>query len=425
MRPRINNDKMEMICRIDNNIPSKVKGDPQRFKQVLLNLLGNATKFTESGEIELSVEIEKETDDHILVHTIVRDTGIGIAKDKIKDIFDPFHQADASTTRKYGGTGLGLSISKQLAEALGGEIWVESEVGKGSQFHFTMQFNKSEVSEAKQIVLASLQGKRAIICDDNKRNLTILQRILTDSGMTVTAFENGQDVLTELNKDMGGGIFDVGILDICMPIMSGYDLAMQIRSSASSTIPLIALSSDSIGSGKKSAESGFNGFLPKPVYREKLLDMISQLLGASQDAEHKLPDELLTQYSLIEDKKNNISILLAEDNPVNQKLAQKLLTKAGYNVDIANNGREAVDKYIAEPNKYDVIFMDIQMPELNGIEATTLLREQGFKELPIIAMTANAMKGDRERFLSLGMDDYIAKPIKRDLVFEVLNKWVI
>jgi two-component system sensor histidine kinase/response regulator len=176
---------------------------------------------------------------------------------------------------------------------------------------------------------------------------------------------------------------------------------------------------------KKSNEAGFNGFLPKPIDREKLLNMISQLLGMPQDAKHKLSDDILTQYSLIENQKNAISILLAEDNPVNQKLVIKLLTKAGYNVEVVNNGREAVDKYVAEPNKYDIIFMDIQMPVLNGIEATALLREQGFKQLPIIAMTANAMKGDREKFLAMGMDDYIAKPIKRELVFNVLNKWAL
>ncbi len=425
MRPRINKDQVELICRLDDNIPSKIKGDPQRFKQVLINLLGNAVKFTKSGEIELSVDIEKESDGRILVHTIIRDTGIGIAKDKIKNVFDPFHQADASTSRQYGGTGLGLSICKQLSELMGGEIWVESELGRGSQFHFTIWFNKAEDSEAKQIVPALLQNKRAIICDDDKRNLTMLQKILADAGMTVTAFGNGKDVLTELNKDIESSIFDIGLLDVRMPVMSGYELARQIRSSTFSNMPLVALSSDNIGSAKRSEEAGFNGFLPKPIDRKKLLNMISQLLGVQQDAKYKLPDEILTQYSLIENQKNASSILLAEDNPVNQKLAITLLTKAGYNVEVVNNGREAVDKYVAEPNKYDIIFMDIQMPVLNGIEATALLREQGFKQLPIIAMTANAMKGDREKFLSLGMDDYIAKPIKRELIFKVLNKWAI
>jgi CheY-like chemotaxis protein len=425
MRPRINKDQVELICRLDDNIPSKIKGDPQRFKQVLINLLGNAVKFTKSGEIELSVDIEKESDGRILVHTIIRDTGIGIAKDKIKNVFDPFHQADASTSRQYGGTGLGLSICKQLSELMGGEIWVESELGRGSQFHFTIWFNKAEDSEAKQIVPALLQNKRAIICDDDKRNLTMLQKILADAGMTVTAFGNGKDVLTELNKDIESSIFDIGLLDVRMPVMSGYELARQIRSSTFSNMPLVALSSDNIGSAKRSEEAGFNGFLPKPIDRKKLLNMISQLLGVQQDAKYKLPDEILTQYSLIENQKNAGSILLAEDNPVNQKLAITLLTKAGYNVEVVNNGREAVDKYVAEPNKYDIIFMDIQMPVLNGIEATALLREQGFKQLPIIAMTANAMKGDREKFLSLGMDDYIAKPIKRELIFKVLNKWAI
>ena len=425
MRPRINKDQIELICRLDANIPSKIKGDPQRFKQVLINLLGNAVKFTKSGKIELSVDMEKESDGHVLVHTIVRDTGIGIAKDKIKNIFDPFHQADASTSRQYGGTGLGLSICKQLSELMGGEIWVESELGRGSQFHFTMWFNKAEDSEAKQIVPALLQNKRAVICDDDKNNLTMLQRILADAGMTVTAFGSGKDVLTELNKDIESSIFDIGLLDVRMPVMSGYELARQIRSSTFSNMPLVALSSDNIGSAKRSEGAGFNGFLPKPIDRKKLLNMISQLLGVQQDAKYKLPDEILTQYSLIENQKNAISILLAEDNPVNQKLVIKLLTKAGYNVEVVNNGREAVDKYVAEPNKYDIIFMDIQMPVLNGIEATTLLREQGFKQLPIIAMTANAMKGDREKFLALGMDDYIAKPIKRELIFKVLNEYAL
>jgi len=426
IRPRVKKGKVELLCRIADDLPAMINGDPHRFRQVLINLMGNAAKFTKSGEIELSLDVKQEKDDRILIHTKIRDTGIGITKDKTKTIFETFQQADTSTTRQYGGTGLGLAICKQIAHLMGGKVWVESEQGKGSTFHFTAWLNNTADKKYKRITPALLQSKKVIIADDNEVNLEILKNTLKVAGMDVAAFNNAKNVMCEINQAAEKNQpFDIGVFDVMMPDMNGYELAQEIRSSIAGNMPLLAFSSSPEGSAKKSREAGFNGFLPKPINRTKLLAMIAHLLGGKSKAGEKQPPELVTQYSMLENQKGAVSILLAEDNLVNQKLAEKLLTKAGYSVDIANNGQEAVDKYVATPDKYDLIFMDVQMPVLNGLEATMMLREKGFKELPIIAMTANAMKEDRSKCLSSGMNDYIAKPIKRELVFEMLKKWII
>jgi CheY-like chemotaxis protein len=425
VRPRIESKPVEVLCRIGDNIPSMVKGDPTRFRQVLTNLMGNAPKFTEAGEIEISLDIEGEKETRVKVHARVRDTGIGIPENKLETIFEPFQQADGSTTRKYGGTGLGLAICKQISDLMGGAVWVESRVGKGSIFHFTAWFGKAEEKETRRFVSVSLSGKNALIVDDNRSNLDILRHILESVGMNVFALTNGKDVLPAIQKAMEEqNRFDLCICDIQMPGTSGYDVAKAIHGFKSEIedIPLIALSSLMERDAGKCEEAGFDGFLSKPVRREKLYKMLKRLLGEKKDEE--LKPKIVTQYSVREDMKHSARILLAEDNPVNQKLAKIMLTKAGYQVEVANNGQEAVEKYTTSPEDFDLIFMDIQMPEMDGIEATQAIRENGFDTIPIVAMTANAMKGDREICLKAGMVDYIAKPIKRELVFEILEKWV-
>ncbi|MFC1591851.1 response regulator [Thermodesulfobacteriota bacterium] len=426
IRPRIEKGKVDLLCRITDDFPALVNGDPHRFRQVLINLMGNAAKFVKEGEIELSLTIEEETDDRILLHTQVRDTGIGIPEDKIESIFDVFQQADTSTTREYGGTGLGLAICVQIADLMEGRIWAESTAGTGSTFHFTSWLKKTTRKKTKRIMPAALSGKKVIIVDDNRQNLEILSNVLEAAGMQISKFTNGKDTLHAVRAAIEAKEpFDIAVLDIILPGISGYEMAREIRTTIASSMPLLAFSSSLEGSAKRCHEAGFNGFLPKPINRIRLLNMMSRLLGESAKVDNQSEtEEIITQYSMREEEKHSVSILLAEDNPVNQKLATKLMTKAGYSVDCAGNGNEAVEKYSANPEKYDIIFMDVQMPQLNGLDATRILREKGFT-VPIVAITANALKGDREKCIAAGMNDYVSKPIKREFVFEILRKWVI
>jgi PAS domain S-box-containing protein len=504
IRPKIESKPIEILCHIGDTIPSRVRGDPARFRQILTNLMGNASKFTESGEIDLSLDIEEETDGRIKLHATVRDTGIGIPNDRLSDMFEPFRQVDGSSTRKYGGTGLGLSICKRITKLMGGDVWAESpasgnlklETGNleqttqpinnstnnhapGSIFHFTAWLGKTEEKETTRFIPASLSGKKALVVDDNRGNLEILTHVLECVGMRVVALRSGEKAIPTLQKALEIDTpFDICIADIRMPGVSGYEVAKQIRdfestihnpNSTMRNLPLIALSSLMERDARKCEEAGFDGFLSKPIRREKLYQMMERLLGEGgdrHDKDERVTQQIMTQYSVREDMKSSARILLAEDNPVNQRLAKILLTKAGYRVEVANNGKEAVEKYMASPKDFDLIFVDVQMPEMDGLEATQTIRKfetgnspalplagkkleagdmqqqssivpdkSGFTmysnnqqssihRVPIVAMTANAMKGDREKCFEAGMDDYIAKPIKREVVYEMINKWV-
>ena len=472
IRPKIGSKSIELLCHIGDNLPSYVKGDPLRFRQVLTNLMGNAPKFTEAGEVELSLDIEEEKDGRLKFHVTIRDTGIGIPKDKLSAIFEPFQQVDGSTTRKYGGTGLGLSICKQISNFMDGDVWAESPVDgnlkletgnlsersgdpvnqfPGSIFHFTCWFKKSEKKEAKRFTPVSLSNRRALIVDDSQANLDILNHILESAGMHVVALKNGKDVIPTLKSSFEtGNPFDLCLSDIKMPDMSGYEVAKEIKNSKLKiqNIPLIALSSSRERDARRCEDAGFDGFMAKPVRREKLYQMLERLLGGKTDTKeshHAQPtthNSIMTQFSVREEMKHSIHILLAEDNPVNQKLIKMMLTKARYHVEVVNNGREALEKYTTSPGDFDLIFMDVQMPEMDGMKATRAIRKwegdsceklvvSGEKDngtftthIPIVAMTAHAMKGDKEKCLKAGMDGYITKPIKRELVFEMIERWV-
>ncbi len=476
IRPRIESKSIEVLCRIGDNLPTMVRGDPTRYRQVLINLMGNAPKFTESGEIELTLDVDEEEQDRMKLHAKIRDTGIGISKDKLSAIFEPFKQADGSITRKYGGTGLGLSICKKISKLMGGEVWAESNVkcgmqivdcgldedseigGPGSVFHFTAWLGKAEKKEGKRYTPVELSNKKALIVDDNQGNLDILTNFLESVEMRTVTLIKGEYVVQILQKAFEAeNPFDLCISDIQMPGMDGYDVAKQIRNSKSSirSIPLLALSSLMERDAKKCEEAGFDGFLSKPVRREKLYKILEKIIGKKGESREQRAGsevkQIATQYSVNEEMKHSVRILLAEDHPVNQKLAELMLTKGGYHVEVANNGKEAVEKYIQSPDEFDLIFMDIQMPEMDGMEAAKEIRKLELSlvsghlslvkdkinnkyqmindgslatHIPIIAMTANAMKGDREICLEAGMDDYITKPIKRDLVFEMIKKWV-
>jgi len=480
IRPKIESKPIEVLCRIGDNVPAMVEGDPTRYRQVITNLMGNAPKFTESGEIELSIEVEEEDEDRVLLHAKIRDTGIGIPKDKLASIFEPFRQADGSTTRKYGGTGLGLSICKKISELMEGDVWAQSpstnqsttqplSQSPGSIFHFTAWLKKAEKGEVKRTGPVSLAGKKVLIVDDNHRNLEILTYILKSAKMDVLALSHGKQVLPALQDAMETEKpFDLCISDIQMPEMSGYDVARKVREweksraekikndgSETTHTFLLAFSSLMERDAKKCEDAGFDGFLSKPVRREKLVKMIQKLLGNELTAQSPQLDEkpvkskITTQHSIKEDAKQSVCILLAEDNPVNQKLTTLMLKKAGYQVEVANSGKVALEKYTGSPDDFDLIFMDIQMPEMDGLEATGAIRKweeehigqsSEFKaedkkpatrnrkpagNIPIVAMTANAMKGDREICIESGMDDYITKPIRREIVFEVIEKWAL
>ncbi len=428
IRPRVSGKPIEVLCRIGDQVPANIKGDPGRFRQVLVNLLGNSAKFTEKGELELTIDVEKETEENIHLHCTIRDTGIGLPQSKLESIFDAFKQADGTTTRKYGGTGLGLSICRKMATLMGGRVWAESADGEGATFHFTSVMKKASRQPASVQDLDNLKDLKVLVVDDNRANNEIIRNILERTGMEVTTLLEPLDAINILKQAEKEGIpFNFAILDIIMPSLSGFELAKAIRASdlENSTIPLLAYTSSTEKIANKCKEAGFNAFLTKPARRPILFRTISKTLGNTTDEKKETSSEnLITQYSVREELKQSVRILLAEDNLVNQKLATMMLGKAGYKVEVAANGRIAYEMFTQNPDNYDTILMDIQMPEMDGLETTKKIREKGHSTIPIIAMTANAMKGDREECLESGMNDYITKPIKREIVFKILEKWL-
>ncbi len=427
IRPRVVGLPIEVLCRIDNALPANVIGDPGRYRQVLVNLMGNAAKFTREGELELAINVEDEHQDHLVLHATVRDTGIGIVEEKLESIFEAFKQADGSTTREYGGTGLGLSICRRIAKLMGGHVWAESEPGKGSIFHFTARMQKTKQQRVKNFHKVSLHGKHVLIVDDNSTNLSILQHILESAGLQVTAAHRSAEVEKIVQQAIRDNtLFDLIILDIQMPQPDGYALARLLKDiPETSSIPLLAYTSSTERNAHRCREAGFDAFLTKPARRDILFKTMERLLTPpTKDEKKQGAERLITQYSVREEMKQSVRLLLAEDNPVNLKLATLILTKAGYTVTSAQNGRETVETFANAPHDFDLILMDVQMPIMDGLAATRELRDRGFNDIPIVAMTANAMKGDREICLDAGMNDYITKPIKREIVFQIIEKWI-
>ena len=446
IRPKIQSRPVELLCRMGDTVPPLVKGDPLRFRQVLTNLMGNASKFTETGEIELSVEVEDETDNQIKLHAWIRDTGIGIPDDKMAAIFTPFQQADSSTTRKYGGTGLGLTICRQIAKIMQGDVWAESELGSGSTFHFTGWLEKAQFKKHQPYRPAVLAGKRVLAVDGSMAQLAIVKHQMTSAGMEVVTIDKSERVIPTLVTNMQDrNPFDICMVDLQISGVDGIELARQIRAHDSylARLPLIATSARMEREIAACESVGINGFLSKPIRRQKLYQMMERILsverpGLSNDEVGS--SNIKTQYSIREERKQSVRVLLAEDNLINQKLVKLMLTKSGYAVEIACNGQEAIDKYTQAPDDFDLVFMDVQMPEVDGFEATEAIREiersrqakqapgpeaAEHVKIPIVAMTANAMKGDREKCIAKGMDDYVTKPIKREIVFEIIDRWVL
>ncbi|MFH0823710.1 MAG: response regulator [Pseudomonadota bacterium] len=417
---------LELAYQIPSNVHDTLIGDPGRLRQIMINLLGNSIKFTGSGEVVLVVEPESEEDKQIALHFVVSDTGIGIPEDKRESIFKAFEQVDGSSSKHYPGTGLGLAIASQLVEMMDGSIWIESEVGKGSRFHFTARFGIT--SEAKRCPVAvspvNLKDVRVLVVDDNGTNRRILEGILLGWNMVPTCVDGGASALASLAAaDKSGEGFPLAIVDYMMPGMDGFELSARIRGNPdlAGTKIIMLTSAGQRGDAARCLTLGIAAYLLKPVKQSELLTAMSTaLFPAERDAK---PATLVTRHSIRESKRK-LEILLAEDNPVNQKLASKLLQKMGHTVTIAANGREALS--MLETRAFNMVLMDVQMPEMDGFEATHLIREMEKTtggHLPIVAMTAHAMKGDRERCLDAGMDGYVSKPINQQELFEAIESF--
>jgi two-component system sensor histidine kinase/response regulator len=418
---------LELLCDFAAEVPDMVKGDAGRLRQILVNLVGNAIKFTNKGEVALKVQPEREEGNRVTLHFEVSDTGIGIAPDKLDSIFESFAQADTSTTREYGGTGLGLTISKRLIELMGGTIWIESVLGVGSQFHFTIQLDRSEFKPGEDNVMAPpemLAGVRVLVIDDNRTNRRILEGLLRSWGMEPTVVSGAEDALAVLDGCREPShSFRLIVTDMHMPKMDGFGLVERIKQRggpATATIMMLT-SAGHRGDAARCQQLGIAAYLLKPVRKVELREAIAKLLGAKE----QIPSStMITRDSLKEERDpgQSLDILLAEDNIVNQKLAVRLLEKRGHKVMVAGNGREALAALDQRP--YDLVLMDVQMPELGGIEATIMLREKekltGSHQF-IVAMTALVMKNDRERCLAAGMDGYLAKPIRPQELDEALD----
>lgn len=445
---------IELGCLIHSTVPTALRGDPGRLRQILINLLGNAIKFTAQGEVVVEIKsnnfVSQAPPDAPApaepapalceLHFSVQDTGLGIPQDRLHRLFQSFSQVDTSTTRKYGGTGLGLAICKKLSEMMGGGIGVESALGKGSTFWFTVCLEQQPANIREVTPRTDLNGLRALVIDDNKTNRKIFRLQLASWGVISDDAEDGNLGLAMMREAaMRERRYDLVLLDFMMPTMDGIALAHLIKADPllASTKLLLLTSAGRQGDGQRAREAGIDGYLTKPTRQAHLWSCLTKLMGRSA-VEETPPTALVTRHTVAEmTMQTRALILVAEDNPVNQKLAVRLLEKLGYRADVAANGLEAVTAVKTIP--YRAILMDCQMPEMDGFEATKAIRLREMQQrgegsdpphltpghLPIIAMTANAMKGDRELCLEAGMDDYIAKPIKPDALKAVLERWVL
>jgi PAS domain S-box-containing protein len=415
---------LELAFYAEPEVPDALLGDSGRLRQILVNLVGNAIKFTDKGEVVVRVELESRKGEDVVVRVSVRDTGIGIAPEKLRTIFEAFVQADGSTTRRYGGTGLGLTISAQLAQMMGGRLWVESEAGKGSTFFLTARF-RIQTRPIRKLVPAQIEDLRdlpVLIVDDNETNRLILEEMLKSWHMKPTAVDSGTSAIRAMEQAQSGGApYPLVVVDGQMPGMDGFELVHEIQSSpelAGAAIMMLT-SSGNRGDIARCRELGIAAYLTKPIKQSELLDAIMKVFGRSV-ADTPEPAILTTQA--LREPRRQLRVLLAEDNEINQQLVIHLLKNAGHAVTLASNGREALELLAA--GSFDVVLMDVRMPEMGGFEATAKIREEEARtggHIPIIAMTAHAMKGDRERCLEAGMDGYVSKPIQPKRLFETIE----
>ena len=414
---------LELIYHVPSSTPDALTGDPGRLRQVLVNVVGNAVKFTDRGEVVVRVDTVSEEGNELKLHFSVSDTGIGIPLDKQQKIFQTFEQVDTSTSRKYGGTGLGLAISSQLVQKMGGSIWVESEVNRGSTFHFIVRLGLQNRLVAMPPIgdMADLKNLPLLVVDDNATNRRILEEMVLQWGMKPTVVDGGRAALAAMEVAYNvGRPFELVLTDCMMPEMDGFQLAERInKDSRLKTATIIMLTSaGERGDASRCVNLGISAYLLKPIKQSELFYTVSRVLQGPQTSEGQ---SLITRHAIRESKRR-LRILLAEDNPVNQKVAAKMLERMGHTVSIAENGAEALGALGKQ--SFDLILMDIQMPEVDGFEATRSIREREIitgEHLPIVAMTAHAMKGDKERCLQAGMDGYLAKPINARQLFETVE----
>lgn len=416
---------LELLFEVADNVPDNLCGDPVRIRQIIVNLVGNAIKFTDSGEIVAGAELWNTEGNRVTIHFCVSDSGIGISQEKIEKIFQPFDQADTSTTRRYGGTGLGLSISSRLVEIMGGQIWVDSKLGQGSKFHFTVQLDVSQamIPGHELASMEALQGTRVIVVDDNLTNRKILNGQLSNWGMSTALAQSGFEAIEIMKKFASKSApFSLALIDCMMPEMDGFQLASIIKSSPQlNKTKLVMLSSASqVVDTKEREKFGLDAWLVKPVKQSELLTCLLTILGdkSELDTAVLLEDQKETDLSV----RHKVKILLAEDNPINRTFAVRLLEKSGHIVKCAENGNEVLD--LMENEKFDLILMDVSMPELDGYEATRHIRNTEKltgRHIPIIAMTAHALTEDRGRCLEAGMDDYISKPVNIQELFQKID----
>jgi signal transduction histidine kinase/DNA-binding response OmpR family regulator/HPt (histidine-containing phosphotransfer) domain-containing protein len=421
---------LELTGEVLPNIPGQLRGDPSRLRQVLMNVAGNAVKFTERGEVGVRVSIDRETATHVLLRFEVKDTGIGISPETQERLFRAFSQADGSTTRKYGGTGLGLAICKQLIELMGGSVGVVSTVGQGSTFWFTAKLEKSPEPDGPRKIPASLANIRVLVVDDNATNLQILRHQLLAWNMRKGTASSGDEALKMLGDAVAAGDpYDLALLDMQMPVMDGLTLARTIKAdpSIASTRLIILTSLSQHQSAEELAAVGIDAYLTKPVKQQRLCDCLLRVMGKA-DLGPGLGSRLRAESeSAAPQARWKARILLAEDNQVNQMVAAGQLRKLGYTADTAGNGLEALE--CAQRIPYDIVFMDCQMPEMDGYEASRRIRQNearaatGRAPIHIIAMTANALQGDREKCLEAGMDDYLSKPVRLPDLQKALERW--
>jgi len=430
---RAHQKQLELAYDADPEVPSHLLGDPGRLRQILVNLVGNAIKFTQRGEVLVTVEKSSQSGGSVELHFKVKDTGIGIPPDKQGLLFKAFSQADSSTTRKYGGTGLGLVISVRLAQLMGGKMWVDSSEGQGSTFHFTARFaiSAAEVQPASPALETALLGLRVLVVDDNNTNRRILFDMTRGWGMRPYATENGALALAAMETaEQEPDPFRVILIDCHMPGMDGFELAekMQTRTKRNAEVAeptVLMLTSGGLpGEANRCREVGISAYLLKPVLKDDLLAAIRAALSQRR-AETDKPPALVTRHTLRESTRK-LRVLVAEDNAVNQAVILRVLQKMGHTAVLAQNGKEALA--LASAEKFDLVFMDVQMPEMDGMAATAAIREnekvKGATHLPIFAMTAHAMKGDRERCLASGMDGYLTKPVRFSDIEQTLSNTV-
>jgi len=416
---------LELVFDVDENVPLNLVGDPLRLGQILINYSNNAVKFTEKGEVDIVIRVREQTNKEVVLYCAVHDTGIGLSQEQMGRLFQSFAQADTSTTRKFGGTGLGLVISKRLAELMGGEVGVESEPGKGSTFWFTARLGKGVGQHRKMALSGDLQGKRVLVVDDNENARLVLGNLLGSMSFKVDHAASGKEAIGAVDKaEAQGTPYDIVFLDWQMPEMDGIETAMQLRELPLHRMPHMAMVTaygrEEVIRGAEDA--GIEDVLIKPISASVLFESVVRILGDRADEGRiagDAPTDTVAQLSTI----NGARVLLVEDNELNQEVATELLRDVGFVVELAENGQIALNKIRSA--QYDIVLMDMQMPVMDGVTATQEIRKDArFRDLPVVAMTANAMQGDRERCIAAGMNDHVAKPIEPEDLWKALLKWI-